>query len=76
LAWFFPSVTCGLFIQEDGRAISAAARKLSPGGQVAMHKTTYLAVLFAVLVSACSGEYPVFEDRSDQVRLPHRIPSK
>jgi hypothetical protein len=76
LAWFFPSVTCGLFIQEDGRAISPAARKSSPGGQVAMHKTTYLAVLFAVLVSACSGEYPVFEDRSDQVRLPHRIPSK
>jgi hypothetical protein len=37
-----------------------------------MHNTTFL----AVLVSACSGEYPVFEDRSDKVRLPHRIPSK
>jgi hypothetical protein len=72
LAWFFPSVTCGLFIQEDVRAISAAARKLSPGGQVAMNNTTFL----AVLVSACSGAYPVFEDRSDEVRIPHRIPSK
>jgi len=41
-----------------------------------MHNSTFLAVLIAVLVSACSGEYPVFEDRSDNVRLPHRIPSK
>jgi hypothetical protein len=41
-----------------------------------MRNTSYLAILFAVLVSACSGEYPVFEDRSDQVRIPHRSPSK
>jgi hypothetical protein len=41
-----------------------------------MNNTTFLAVLFAVLVSACSGAYPVFEDRSDEVRIPHRIPSK
>jgi len=34
-----------------------------------------LAVLIALLASGCA-EYPVFEDRSDQVTLPHRIPSK
>ena len=34
-----------------------------------------LAVLMAVLVAGCA-EYPFFEDRSDQVWLKHRIPSK
>jgi hypothetical protein len=34
-----------------------------------------LAVLIAVLVTGCA-DYPVFEDRSDEVTLPHRIPSK
>ena len=34
-----------------------------------------LAVLVALLVIGCA-EYPVFEDRSDEVTLKHRIPSK
>lgn len=34
-----------------------------------------LAVLMAVLVAGCAGE-PIFEDRSDEVWLKHRIPSK
>ena len=41
-----------------------------------MRPATLIAVLLAALASACSGEYPVFEDRSDEVRIPHRIPSK
>ena len=34
-----------------------------------------LTVLVAILVAGCA-EYPFFEDRSDQVWLKHRIPSK
>ena len=34
-----------------------------------------LAVLIALLVTGCA-KYPIFEDRSDEVTLPHRIPSK
>ncbi len=34
-----------------------------------------LAVLAAILVAGCT-EYPIFEDRSDQVTLKHRNPSK
>ncbi len=34
-----------------------------------------LAVLIALLVIGCA-EYPILEDRSDEVTLPHRIPSK
>jgi hypothetical protein len=41
-----------------------------------MRPTILIAVLFSTLVTACSGEYPVFEDRSDQVEIKHRIPSK
>lgn len=41
-----------------------------------MRPTILIAVLFTTLVAACSGAYPVFEDRSDEVRIKHRIPSK
>ena len=34
-----------------------------------------LAVLIAFLVAGCAGQ-PIFEDRSDEVWLKHRIPSK
>ncbi|MFQ5565394.1 MAG: hypothetical protein ACE5EU_03430 [Paracoccaceae bacterium] len=34
-----------------------------------------LAVVITLLMTGCA-EYPVFEDRSDQVTLKHRHPSK
>jgi hypothetical protein len=34
-----------------------------------------LAVLIALLVVGCA-DYPVFEDRSEEMVLPHRVPSK
>ncbi len=34
-----------------------------------------LAVLVAILVAGCAGQ-PILEDRSDEVWLKHRIPSK
>jgi hypothetical protein len=34
-----------------------------------------LAVLLAFLTTACTGEV-AFEDRSDEVKIRHRIPSK
>jgi hypothetical protein len=41
-----------------------------------MRPVTLLVVLFAALLSACAGEQFPFEDRSDEVRIEHRIPSK
>jgi hypothetical protein len=41
-----------------------------------MRPAILIAVLFTALAAACSGKYPVFEDRSDQVKIEHRNPSK
>jgi hypothetical protein len=41
-----------------------------------MRLATLIVILSAMFVTACSDEYPAFEDRSDQVRIKHRIPSK
>ena len=41
-----------------------------------MLRNLVLALLLTGVVAACTGEYPIFEDRSDQVRIKKRIPSK
>jgi hypothetical protein len=38
-----------------------------------MRKIVFAMMVF--LVAGCAG-YPVFEDRSDEVKIKHRIPSK
>lgn len=35
-----------------------------------------LIALFAVTTATACAEYPVFQDRSDQVTLSHRVPNK
>jgi len=41
-----------------------------------MRHASLILLLSVLIASACSGKYPVFEDRSDEVRINHRIPSK
>ena len=41
-----------------------------------MRFSALIVVLSVMLASACSGEFPVGEDRSGEVRIKHRIPSK
>jgi hypothetical protein len=39
------------------------------------HSKFILAVLLAFLTAGCAGE-PIFEDRSDEVKITHRVPSR
>ena len=39
------------------------------------HSKLILAILLASLTAGCAG-YPIFEDRSDQVKIEHRLPDK
>ena len=41
-----------------------------------MRMKSLIAVLCLAMAAGCASEYPVFEDRSDEVELRHRIPSK
>ena len=41
-----------------------------------MHVSRLIVVLSVMLAAACSGEYPIGEDRSDEVKIKHRSPSK
>jgi len=40
-------------------------------------RIVHFAVFLGFLtVAGCGGDYPVFEDRSSEVKIKHRIPSK
>ena len=41
-----------------------------------MRRMTMFALLGAMLLAACAGGQSPFEDRSDEVEIKHRIPSK